>query len=78
MTVILDTSALPYNLRFYLPLYADLLFESPIIRDGREYQMILRDILLAQVIAVEGCFLIRHEYHRQGGTVMFLLDIGCI
>eukprot|EP00112_Aurelia_sp_Birch-Aquarium-sp1_P017903 Seg42.13_Seg42.8 transcript_id=Seg42.13_Seg42.8/GoldUCD/mRNA.D3Y31 product="putative protein C05D11.1" protein_id=Seg42.13_Seg42.8/GoldUCD/D3Y31 len=34
MTVVLNTSLIPHDLRFYLPLYADIIFESPILRDG--------------------------------------------
>jgi len=48
LTVILDTSALPEDLRFYLPLFADIIFESPILRDGK---LIPHDEIVKQLAA---------------------------
>ena len=36
LTVVLDTAALPKELLLYTSLYLELLFESPLLRDGGE------------------------------------------
>eukprot|EP00794_Sanderia_malayensis_P015886 gene15886-17486_t len=48
MTVVLNTSNVPQNLRLYLPIYADILFESPILRDG---QLIPHEDVVKQLAA---------------------------
>ena len=34
MNVILDTAIVPDELRLYLPLYSEIIFESPLLRNG--------------------------------------------
>eukprot|EP00795_Rhopilema_esculentum_P010837 gene10837-19653_t len=48
MSVVFNTSAIPQDLRFYLPLYSDLIFELPILRDG---QLIPHDDVVKQLAA---------------------------
>lgn len=37
MTVLMDTNSVPLKLKPYLPLYLELILESPILRDGGEW-----------------------------------------
>ncbi len=37
MNVLMDTGNVSPELRMYLPLYTEVLLESPVLRDGSEY-----------------------------------------
>jgi len=38
ITVFMDTAVLPKSLLLYVPLYLEMVFESPVLRDGGEWE----------------------------------------
>ena len=37
MSALLDSSELPQELKYYLPLFCEVVFESPVMRNGGNY-----------------------------------------
>ena len=45
LTVLMDSMCVPVHLRPYLPLYLELITESPVLRDGGKFEIILAFVL---------------------------------
>ena len=66
MTVIMDTENVPDNLKRYLPLYLELLLESPIMRNGGRAFLIV--ILTVQIL---NCFFVKNIIQFRASVLSF-------
>ena len=50
MSALLDSSELPQELKYYLPLFCEVVFESPVMRNGGNYYVDTKTVLVCQVL----------------------------